>query len=474
MKKIALFNKHALVLATVALFINGTVFYFYGGGNVLSGILASHGEIAYNVANYNSVKINKKRLADVTHRQQYEERRIEYAEIDHTAYGKPDGYRSIYDTIGYGVVLGLLWKLTGSLRYRDIQILQILLFSFLLLLFYQVAFFLFHDLRTTFLATVMLISFLPLSLLNIVALRDVWAFYGMVLLLYAVLGFLYHQFSLALFVVLTILVGLVELVRPTLFAPVCMMIFVLIGVGIIQRKVLYKTLMAAGCLIATNVLFFWLPFTIHNKMAYDRYFIGPTGIGLWQLLGTVKGNPCRQHNGDHHYAAYMMRNFGLRSGTQECENKARALFLKAISEYPAFYARIVLQRIPMFLFPEWEFLPPFYQTYTIGYPTVWARVKRQLRSYGGLVDLFVHRFFFLVYLLLAYAGVLCALLKKRYQLFFFVFVATIAPSAKFILSLFEYRSLVPFFAFYSLFVGYVLVFFHDAWKLKFLDRIIRR
>jgi len=60
--------------------------------------LKHHGEIAYNVYRYNSLKINNDRIEAIYLREAETGDRADYYEIDHERYGPPTLYRNYYDT----------------------------------------------------------------------------------------------------------------------------------------------------------------------------------------------------------------------------------------------------------------------------------------------------------------------------------------------------------------------------------------
>ena len=68
MKKVELFNWPAISLMLIAFLLNCGFYWFYGTANFLSGILASHGEIGYNIVNHNSIKKGQPILPDLRKR----------------------------------------------------------------------------------------------------------------------------------------------------------------------------------------------------------------------------------------------------------------------------------------------------------------------------------------------------------------------------------------------------------------------
>ena len=132
-------KKQPLILVLLALVASTTFVFVNYKSDFYLGLLSPQGEIGYNFYRYNSIKLNPQRHAKISKEQQLRGHRVDYADIDHERFGPPTKYYGIQDTVGYGVLLGLLWKVTGSLRYRDMLILQILMYSFIMFLFYHLA-----------------------------------------------------------------------------------------------------------------------------------------------------------------------------------------------------------------------------------------------------------------------------------------------------------------------------------------------
>jgi len=187
----ALHDKKAWILVGAALAINLIFFSLYHHADSYLGIAIGQGEIAYSVCNYNSIKVNGARCAPVAQLQREQKRLVDFAEVDHAAYGPPTSYYSLNDTIGYGVILGLLWKITHSYRYRDIQFLQIFLYCFILFLIYAMALMWFNDPNIALAIGCAYLLFLPLFRQNVLALRDIWAYYGVMFLLYGLSSYLH-------------------------------------------------------------------------------------------------------------------------------------------------------------------------------------------------------------------------------------------------------------------------------------------
>lgn len=461
--KVKLFNTTALIIVLVSLAINGCFYYFNKKNLFCEGLIKDHGEVAYNLYQYNSTKINPAR-ADALRSLEYKEsRRVDYYEIDHKSYGPPTQYRSYFDSIGYGVVIGLLWKLTGSLDYSDIQLLQIVLFSLLLFLFFQIALMLL-GMRGAIFSSIALLLFFPAFFLNVQVLRDIWPFYSAIIVMYVALRYLLQKSHWLVPVTGGITIALLQFLRPHVFTLILTTSVVLLGYAIVTKEFVRVTKLLL-ILFTTNILFFWLPFSTYNKMAYDRYIVGATGINLIQGLGEFD-NPWGYKLSDGWFVEFMNTKYPQLTDLER-DDKAKELFLKAIQEQPLIYIRGVLHRIPRIIFPglpsfNYQSNTEFYQLYVTkkSLPNVCSLL---LQSPSILFDFAFRHIYIGLYLLIAYLGLFLALIRKKFILFFFIFFGVIAAGYSVIFLHTDHRYLIPYFAFFSLFVGY---FFDEILKRK--------
>jgi len=105
-KSITSINKRTVSLFLASLALNGIYLFFNYHNNYYPTLLSSHGEVGYNVYRYNSVKVNPERRSALCAQHKKLKRVVDYREIDPERFGPPTQYRSIQDTVGYGVLLG--------------------------------------------------------------------------------------------------------------------------------------------------------------------------------------------------------------------------------------------------------------------------------------------------------------------------------------------------------------------------------
>jgi hypothetical protein len=440
-----------------AALISGLFVWINWKSNYGYGLLVEHGEVGYNLVHHHSIKINPARVAFVNKRQREGERRVEYAEIDHTPFGEPTHYRLVTDTIGYGVLLGGLWTVTGSLQYGDAQILQGVMYVIILFVLYHTLAMLFGSARFAFLACLVHLAFLPLVSLNAQPLRDIWAYYATVVLVYAVTAVYCKGLSFPRLLACAVFFALCTNLRPTTPAALGLVSVVAAGHGLRQRE-LGKTVRLLATFWLTSIVLFWIPFMAYNKMAHDRWFVGATGMGLLEGAIGDRDNPWGYKANDEWYIGFMKEKYGLVQGTPECEEKGTALYLQAFKENPWFILESIVRRIPQFMFPPFHWIfsadtPEIYQGLSL-----WEKIKRfvEYPSWQALLDYVLPKFYRYVFMTAGYLGMAVMLFKRQYFQFFLL--GSVALSGwHFIFSHMNVRYVLTFYWPFSVFVAYLLV-----------------
>jgi hypothetical protein len=456
-KKI-LYHKGALCIA--ALLLNIFFLSFHYNKPFFEELLLPHGEIAYNVCMHNSIKTNPERMKQVALQQRDKGALIDYADIDHSHFAYPTEYRSINDTVGYGIVLGLLWKLTGACYYWYMQIVQAILFSLGMWLFYDIAFLLFGNAHIALFCSIAQLFFFPLMYLNVQVLRDIWAYYALLLLLYGLLSYLKKGTSVYTVIMCSIFFSLFQGVRPTVF-------FTLATVSLavwwwFKNERTKKVMTALGIFWITNVLLFWLPFMAYNKIAYNQYLVSPAGQDLYEGLGEFENDKGYVMD-DGVFEREMKEKYGLVLGTVACDEKGKELFWQAVKEDPAFYITCLVKRL-QFIF----FFNPLWTSYVDDLFNSAATMKEKIRIVVTQPGSFVMKcidylsaklLYVEFFLLLGWLGFFLLLLQKNYLPVVMVAAVILSSISKFP-SHMEPRYLVTFYWVFSFFVGYL------AWSAK--------
>jgi hypothetical protein len=284
--------------------------------------------------------------------------------------------------------------------------------------------------------------------------RDIWPYYSAVILCYSILYYLRDK-SLKIPIIGGIFIALFQFMRPPTFMLILTSSFFLILYAIFSKKFLpvIKLLLTIAI---TNILFFWLPFMTYNKIAYDRYIVGPTGINLIQGLGEFP-NKWGYKLSDGWFANYMNTNHKNLNNIER-DDKARELFFKAIKEDPQYYLSCLFRRIPRLILPG---LPSFnyqdtkeiYLLYVTGTP-VKELVNMVVREPIILIDFIARHIYIGLFLFFAYLGMLLALIRRRFFELFFIYIGVISASYTVIFAHTDHRYLIPYYAFFAIFVGY--------------------
>lgn len=457
-------NNNALLLCILSFFIN-IAFLFFTVPEYYS-ISQIHGQVGYNFYRYNSFGINSKISSYIDSLQENKQRLIDYHDMRSYDFGYPSERFPINDTIGYGVVLGLLWKLTGSLRFFDVILLQIIIFSLCMFLFYRIAVMLFHDVRTALFGGLALLIFFPLISLNIHAVRDIWAYYGLIVLVYSILSF-FHYTSWRTLIFGCSFFSVCQYIRPTLSLAVLTFFCVLLIYAFFSYRERKKSLQILGILFVSNAIFFWIPFITYNKQTYDRYFVGPVGQDLLEGLGEFT-NTWGYHLNDLWIADYIGKKYNVVYGTPEFDERAKEEFWQAFSEDPLFYFKGIVRRIPSLLVPALPWI--FYSESPYKLCITWyEKLCTAFCSWPMVVDFFLRHIYVRLYLLLGYAGLFLMLQKKQYFAAALLVVGVICAGFGKLPSHIEYRYLVPFYWPFALFFGYFLAqsrryFYIYSWK----------
>jgi hypothetical protein len=454
-----------VILFMLSLAINSIFLYVtYQRGEYCFGTLLEHGEVGYNVARYNSCKINPLRTEHIAKSQEKLGRYVDYAEVDHSTFGRPTTYRDSGDTIGYGLLLGLLWKVTSSYRYLDMQILQIIIFSLLMPLVFQCARMLFGNRLCAFICSLMVLCFFPLIFQNVQAHRDIWAYYGLVVLLYSLLSFLAGRFDYWKLFFCSLIVACIQYIRPNLFFGLLTVSMMLFLYALMDRPLLKRVGLALILLFGANVIGFWVPYCVYNHHAYGTLFAGPIGQDLLEGIGEYP-NPWGYQLDDGWYHRYMKEQYPHLKTREERDAQAKALFVAAVKERPGFFAvsffkralGLVLPNLPWSYYPEW-----LYE----GCYSFRDKIKAAFVSAPLCLDLIGRMLYVRIFLMLGYLGLALLLARKASFQAMILGGIVIGGYGKF-LSHIEYRYIVPFYWPFAFFLGYLLWFL--LFKGKALD-----
>lgn len=412
-----------------------------------------HGQVGYNINVYNSIDLSPQLTQDLHDKRIERGKLIDFDAIDPKAYEQPTAPFPVNDTVGYGLVLGLLWKLTGSFKFIDVQILQIILFSLLMPLIFGIATMLFASEACAWFCCIAHLFFFPILAMNVQPVRDVWAYYGVVLLLYGLLAFLQKRSFLMLHCC-SIGFAVCQFIRPSVFFAVLTITVVFLCYGFIKREYLKQIILGLACVLAANFAFFWIPFLTYNCMHYHRYFVGPVGQDLVEGLGEFD-NPWGYKLDDIWIAKYIEQKYGAKSGTPEFDDKALQEFHAAFEQHPKLYFINILRRLPGLILPGLPWI--YYENSPYGQTnSIIEKLKKVCSSLPLFIDFLLRHVYIRLYLLLGYIGIFLAFGRRLHWPLVLLLIGVVCGGLGKLPSHIEYRYIVPFYWAFSLFVGYAV------------------
>ena len=385
---------------------------------------------------------------------------------------------SANDTVGYAFLVGSLWKLTGSCDLVYIQLLQIALFCLMIFLIYQMVFLLFLSSSIAFISSLLLIFWHKLIVSNVMPARDIWAFYGGVVLSYALLKFFLEKgsYSYRKIFLAALFFAFCQFLRPNIFGQFLTLCVVFLLLSYFyQKKAMMGSLKVVALVMCANIIFFWIPFMGFNKATYGRYFVGPLGHGLLASLGTV-ANPWGLECDDNVLVAHVKNSYSLVENDVVATNDAQFQeFLKFLKEKPSVYVRAVLLSLRRALFYEIETGMRFIYSYCQNISSFKNKLEEKFRaeklieqqketfklaivqgsSLRKLLELLVGK----ILILCGYFGIFVLLLKRRFIAIVFLMGGVFGGCWMLCLSHFEERYIIPLAWPFAVFAGYFLVFF---------------
>lgn len=410
-----------------------------------------HGQLGYNLYQHDMIGLNPAITTYIAEQQQHDDRLIDYAELSHHDWGEPTQVFPIHDPVAYGVVVGLLWKITSSLKFRDIQILQIILFVLSLLLIFSASCYLL-DIRYAVLVAFSVLAYLPIVAMAVQPGRDIWAFYGSAALFYIVIRMLYTTSSAWLYVILGAWFALCQFMRPTIVTALILLTVVCFMFALHQHR-LRMVMRNVNLLWLMNILCFWLPFCAYNYHAYQRYFVGPVGQNLIEGLGEFD-NPWGYQLNDAWIARYIFEKYGYAHGQAEFDDVAKAEFWLRFAEDPVYYFKTLCWRAPQLVLPPLAWITYKESPYK-DYHSTFDKLKAVATSKTLFLDFLLRVVYIRIFLLLGYLGLVYLIVDKRYWHALLMIAFIICGWATFP-SHIECRYLVPFYWAFAFGVAYVL------------------
>lgn len=377
---------------------------------------------------------------------------IDFSAARAHAFGPPDAPFPVNDTIGYGVLLGLLWKVTHTLSFNDVVWLQIFLYCVMVFLIYQIGVMLFATQCMGRGVTIAFLCYLPLIALNVHAVRDVWAAYAIIVLLYGVLAYLKHKTSWIALLSGCMFFAVCQWIRPSVFLAVITGIIALSVYALCVPTVRKRCMHVILTLLVVNMCLFWIPFMYYNQSMYRRVLVSPAGQDLLEGLGEFD-NPWGHQLSDEYVARYVESRYAYRYGTPEFDDAAKQVFLQCYQERPDMFWKNIVRRIPMMILPSlpWLFYPvSLYKDhhasmdkllYMLQHPSLW-------------IDCVLRHVYMRLYIVFGWIGLMLMIWRRKYTLALIVIAVLVASVAK-LPSHIEYRYLTPYYWIFCLSIAYV-------------------
>jgi hypothetical protein len=335
---------------------------------------------------------------------------------------------------------------------------------------YGLALLLFQSVHIAFIIGLSHLFFLPIIYQNVQALRDMWVYYALVVLLCSLAAYYKRVMSLPLFAGGIALFSVLELVRPTsLYSFIAALFFFIMG-GFLQQHERSRVWKAVGVMIGTNVLFFWTPYITYNQIAYGRPLASPWGYLLFQGLAEYE-NPWGFKLDDEWAGGYMKERYNVQYGTVEFTDKSKEVFFKALYEKPSHFIFSVLRRLPAMILPTFMWVNYFFMPLKKKpLRSLWERIRDKCReivsSWRVLCDCASHYISMPLFFFLGYVGFVLMFLHGNYFAVSLLMLVGILPAYHCLIAHIEPRYIVTFYVFFSFGVGYCITTAHDVVRNK--------
>ncbi|MCS7184626.1 MAG: glycosyltransferase family 39 protein, partial [bacterium] len=245
-----------------------------------------------------------------------------------------------HDMPGHGILLAILWYITGIRSFLPIQLLQMILDSFMTLFIFKISKQLFTQ-KIAVVASYLYALYIPEAWLSVLPIRDVWGTFGTILSTFYILRYMFNK-KIRYVLISGIITGITVYFRPTIiFLPIILNIAILIRYGL--KKYIISTTIAISC-----VFFILTPWILRNYYHFKRIIITRTPFyqTIWQGFGEFKNQFGAVNNDAYTIEQMKKEGFKGRPGTIEYDEFIKPKVIKVIKEHPLWYLKIVIIRIP--------------------------------------------------------------------------------------------------------------------------------
>jgi len=328
------------VLLSVAFALRAAVYFEAPKPLDGAGLAAEQGEMARNIVDHGKWFVVNPQAFELLKKQQaHQHRLVDPARVDFSSADRKSSATPVVDQMpGVALVLAGLWWATGSQTYAQIQWLQILLDTAMVLLVYWIALRLARDTRVALLAG-LFYALWPGAI--VVAKRpvlDTWAGFFTVGCVAAFVWARDHPTSRWRLALVGLVAGVGIYVRPfVVLLPLALALVATPGGGW-RRRLLW---MSAPTVIALLLL---APWTIRNYYEFHRFIATRTGLGQAVFEGT--GQAASDTEAKKHVQRHRKN---AKYGSPAYDDFLLAGAARAIADNPGFYARLVARRARLLL-----------------------------------------------------------------------------------------------------------------------------
>jgi hypothetical protein len=251
------------------------------------------------------------------------------------------------DEGGYGFLLAMVWKVTGSHRWWYIRVLQILLDLVMCWLLYAIGRRIFDE-RVGLFAAVLYACFVPGIELVVRPHRDIWVTFLFITTVYQLISLSDGKHTFWRILSIGIATGLVAWMRSTVLLFVFLLIPVLFAVRPGKEAVRFSVLLLAGFILTFS------PLIVRNYVVFDKFMAtrGAFWHSFWAGVGQTP-NPYSVQDDDEtivRFAQSVDSTAKLDTDHYEQVLKEKAKVL--LRDHPLWYAGSVIKRGIVFVFPK--------------------------------------------------------------------------------------------------------------------------
>ena len=336
-----------LVLAILAIALLVRLGFLYKNWNNLdfAASYLMHAEVARNILNGQWFQIDR------THLQQYVQDCYHQARlIDPQDYSAPTEEHLVplyNDEGGYGLLLAVLWKITGSQRWWYIRVLQILLDIVMCWLVFLIGRRSFGE-RVGLLASFMYACFIPGIELAVRPHRDIWVTFLFIFTVYQVVSLPQGRTMLWRMLAIGIATGLISWMRSTVI------LFVVLMIPLLFLTRPRKELARSSVFLLTGFVLTFSPLIIRNYVVFDK-FMATRGVfwhSFWAGVGQTP-NPYNLRDDDETVIRFA-RSLDSTAvyETDHYEQVLKREAFRFIGDHPWWYVGSVMKRAAVFVFPK--------------------------------------------------------------------------------------------------------------------------